>query len=359
MSAAEARICAVLAALDRLRAPPVAPLSDGLSEAGAAAGLASALDAITAEGLAEALGDAPELPASMALIAAGGVFVSPIEWAALAAAGGVALQIKAPSASPALCEALVAALAAEGLPATLLSGREIPEDTPVILAFGSDETLLALARAHPRQRLVGYGHAFSAALWAPVDRDPEARRAAMRDLAVDMSLFDSRGCMAPTALFTTDDPLRVEEALLDALAETERAWPRGALAPALGPLLRERAGLARIRGRAAERGAYGALTLPVEYFRPVAAPRVAVIHPVPDLEAVGRALEGWPGRRSTLGTNLGVGDLPAFTQPFSRVCPLGTMQSPPFPRQHDGRPMLGAIAAADDGPALRARLEPA
>ena len=348
----------MLAALERLSALPAGPLSEGLSEANAAEGLAAALQAITAEGLRAALDGAGDLPASMALIAAGGVFVAPIEWAALAAAAGVALRIKAPSAGPALCVALVEALAAEGLPASLLSGHEIPEEIPVILAFGSDETLLTLAEAHPARRLVGYGHAFSAAFWAPVDSSPEARREAMRALARDISLYDSRGCMAPTALFTTDDPLLVESALLAALAEEEQRRPRGVVAPAFGPLMRERAGLARIRGRAAERGAFSVLTLPVEYFRPIALPRAAVVIPVADLDAPTAALQGWPGLRSTLGTNLEVGQLPAWARRFSRVCALGQMQTPPFPRSHDGRPMLGAIAGADDGPTLRARIKP-
>ena len=354
MTGAEGRIEAVLRALARLGAREAGPLGEGLGAECAREGLAAAVGMLTAEGLRAELASVPgPLPAGALLVCAGGVFTAPIEWAALLAAAGVRLWVKPARSAPALPRALVEELSAEGLPVALHEGHAPPDEAPVIVAFGSDGTLRALAEGWPDRRLVGYGHAWSAALWAPSLEGQNIRHQMMIEHARDLWLYDGRGCMAPTALFTTDDPALVESALYEALQQAEGRWPTSPLPPALGPVLRERAGLARVRGRARLGGGFGVLTLPAEHFRPLALGRYATIHPVARLDEVEAALQGWPGLRSTLGVG-GEGAAIRGGLGFSRVCPLGSMQTPPFPRAHDGRPMLGAIAEADDGPRLRA-----
>lgn len=357
MHEAEARISAVLRALARLAEGPAVAWAEGLGEANAEAGLRAAVGAITGEGLrAELQGGVGPLPEGLLLVCAGGVFTAPLEWVALVAAAGIPLWVKPPGAAPAFPRALVAAMAAEGLAVRLHEGRDVPAEASVILAFGSDETLRALASAWPDRRLVGYGHAWSAALWWPDVQDSTSRHSWMSHYALDLCHYDGRGCMAPTALFVLDDPAQVEAELYDALERAEARWPAGPLPGALGPLLRERVGLARVLGRAKLGRGFGVLTLPLDRFRPFGLPRHAVIHPVADHGEIERALAGWPGLRSTLGAggpSVWPSRWPDWTRVFTRICPLGTMQTPPFPRLHDGRPMLASIATADDGPRLR------
>ncbi len=349
MSAEEDRVGRVLAALERLRRADPTPWSQGLSPEGARLALEAAAGAITAEGLRAELRTPGRRPRAAAVIVAWGVFTSPLEWVALLAAAGVEPLLKPPSADPAFSAALVEALLAEGLPARLLAGRELPPEAELILAFGSDPTMEALAEQHPDRRLVLHGHRFSLALV----HEGADLHAAARALALDHALYDTRGCMAPVAVLTDADPQALGEALYDALAEAQARWPRGpARLPALAARLRERAGLARVRGRARLGEGFAVLELPPRHFVPEALPRVAVIHPLGALDEAAALLEPWRPHLSTLGASLVTREgedprAPAFAGWFSRVCPLGTMQVPPFPRRHDGRPMLGSLVGED------------
>lgn len=334
------RVDRVMAALARLRALDPAPPSQGLSPEGARLALDAALDAITPEGLEKERSTPGQRPACVALIAAWGVFTSPLEWVALLAAAGVAVRLKPPSRDPAFCQALARVFAAEGLDVTLLPDRALPPEARVVLAFGSDQTMATLRERWPDRRLVQHGHRFSLALAA----DPATASA----LARDLTLYDTRGCMAPVCVLVPGEPAPLARALAAALEETEHLCPRGPLEPELGPLWRERAGLARVRGAAIEGPGWAVLTLPAQHLLPVALPRMAVLHPIPSLEAASELLLPWRAQLSTLGAAWCASEgqtaaLPAWAGWFPRVCPLGAMQTPPFPRLHDGSPMLGSL----------------
>lgn len=344
MNADSARITRVLAALDRLDALDPTPWSQGLSPEGARLAWRCARDAITAAGLARELATPGERPRAVIVLVAAGVFTSPLEWVALLAAAGIAVLLKPPAREPAFCEALAAALRAEDLPVTLFAGHALPAEGEVVLAFGSDSTMAALEAAWPGRRLVLHGHRFSAALVA--DGAELDRKAAA--FARDLALYDTRGCMAPVALFTTADPDALAPALAAALAEAEARWPAGPASAAAAPRLRERAGLARVIGKEIAGDRWRVLQLPLARFHPEALPRVAVVHAAPSLEAVADALAPYRAHLSTLGADLVSREGedprgPAWLGWFPRVCPLGAMQAPPFPRRHDGRPMLGSI----------------
>lgn len=350
MIQAERRIARVLAALARLRARPAASLAPGLSPAGARAALDLAIRAITADGLRAELGTAGRRPRSVAVICAAGVFTAPLEWIVLFAAAGCKVFAKAPSAEPEFVAALVEDLAAERLPVELRRDRELPSSTEAVVAFGSDATMAEIARLWPASVHSLYGHRFSLAFlsWRAVAR-PDRLRLAASALARDLALYDSAGCMAPVAIFTDGPADVVVAALSEALAEVETVLPRGALAPAHGPALRARVMLARARGQVREGPAWAALSLPDTMFLPSALPRVAMVHPVAGPERLAEILGPWRGQLSTIGSDLVPAegqldaDAPAFLRWAPRTCPLGAMQTPPFPRRHDGRPMLGSI----------------
>lgn len=322
----------VLAGLGRLSALDPAPLSDGLHPDNARACLDAAISAITAQGLRTASAEAGVRPEEVTLIAAAGVFTSPIEWVALLLASGCRLRIKAPSRTPELCMALAECMAAEGLPVRADTQRSLgaPE---AIIAFGGDASMAAIQAATPGARHSLYGHRFSIAL---VTADPQA---AAQGLARDAALYDGRGCMAPTAVFTTGDPVALAHALAPAMEAAQAALPRGEVDPMLGPEWRRRTGLARVLGHCIETTDWAVPVLPAAHFHPIALPRMLPIHGVKTLDELARTLAPWSHQLSTCGT-----DTPDAAPTGSlRICQIGQMQTPAFPRDHDGRSMLGGI----------------
>jgi hypothetical protein len=322
----------VLGGLARLRARDAEPLSQDLSPENARVCLDAALDAITREGLETELATPGTRPQRVTLVCAYGVFTSPIEWTALLLAAGCAVHLKAPSRDATLCAALAADMAAMGLSITVSTDRDLRAPNAVI-AMGDDATMDAVRDATPNAIHALYGHRFSVAL---VTGDAEA---AAPLLARDAALYDGRGCMAPAAVFTSGDAHALAAALAAALAEIEATLPRGRFDPALGPEWRRRMGLARVLGTVHGGHAWAALVLPAAHFTPMALPRVLPVHAIDSVPALAAHLGPWRDHLSSCGTD----DLDCAVPGFHRVAPLGTMQTPPFPRVHDGRPMLGSI----------------
>ena len=337
----EARIPRVLAALERLRGQDPGPLSQGLAPASAAVGLKAAIDAVTAEGLRAALATQGSRPPDVTVVVAWGVFTSPIEWVALFAAAGCRVHLKAPSRGPDLCACLAEAFAQQGLPVTASADRTLGEPSAVV-AFGSDEGVLDVVAATPNAQHTRFGHRFSVALFSG---DPRAVAA----LARDHALYDTRGCMAPAAIFCLGDPEAFTQDLLAVLPQVEETLPAGAPVPGLGPELRRRRALAAATGQARLAGDWEVHQLPAEHFVPTALPRVCTVVPVADLAEVERILLPWRPWLSSLAADLsGIEDrdLPTLRRlqaAFPRVVAPGKLQEPTFPRLHDGIDMLGAI----------------
>lgn len=336
-----ARIDAVLRALDRLRRAPARPLGQGLSEENATECLGLAVAAIRREALEAELATPGARPPDVTLVAAWGVFTSPLEWACVLAAAGVRLHLKAPARDPAFCAALAAALSAEGLAVTCDTARDLG-DPSAILAFGSDETVAALRAQHPGARVVGFGHRFSAALCRA---DPGLAQG----LAWEHALYDTRGCMAPTATFVLGDPAPLHDALVEALPLVELALPRGAPDPALGPEWRRRVGLARAVGRVSQGEGWTVATVPPEHFVPAALPRLLTLVPVEGGAHLQRILAPWRPWLSSLSTDDvrrpidAPGPWASVHAWFPRVTTLGSLQRPALPRRHDGVAMLGSL----------------
>ena len=339
-----ARIDRVLRGLARLRRLDAGPLSQGLSPENAAECMGLALSAVTAEGLRASLHPRGARPPDVTVVVAAGVFTSPIEWAALYAAAGMSVHLKAPALDPGLCEVLAAALQQEGLPVTCSTDRDLGQPAAVV-AFGSDATVAAVRAAHPRARVVGFGHRFSAALCVA---DPSLAQG----IGWEHALYDTRGCMAPAAVFVLGDPAPLHDALAEAMPLVEAALPVGPPDPALGPEWRRRLGLARATGRVTVGSGWAVATVPPDRFIPAALPRLVSLVPIDGGAHLHRILEPWRPWLSSLSTD----DLrrpivapaewgPAFAA-FPRHTTLGSLQRPGLPRHHDGRSMLGCLLQA-------------
>lgn len=323
------RVERVLAALQRLRPPT----GEGLSVPVAAAGLEAAVAGVSRVGLLRELSTPGRRPERVSIVCAEGVFAAALEWAALYAAAGCALLLKAPVRSPGFVYQLSDVLAEAGFPVGATTSRDL-EAPDVVVAFGADETLAEIKATWPAARHVGFGHRFSVA-WLS---GPEDVPAAVADLV----MYDTRGCMAPAAMFTPADRAdEVAAALAAALAGAAAVGPPEA---ALGPELRRRVGLARARGSVIEGEGWAVLTMPATSLMPSTLPRVAMLHPVEAPEVLAAALRPWRHQLSSLG-----GESPwlAGVRPwFPRWCPLGELQRPRMPRLHDGVAMLGCVVEA-------------
>lgn len=288
-----------------------------LSPAGARFALDAALDAW--DDLPRHV-DRP-VPAHTVVVPASTVFTAPLEWAAVLLARGGKVTIKAPRA----LEAWFAQVArSTDLPLVSTVDRAVLMSADRVVLMGSDATLAGL-QTGLGERLLGFGHRFSVAWW----EDP----AHAEDLALDLALYDGRGCMSPVAVFSPIPDAAAR--LADAMAALEVRLPRGRLTPAEGASVRERTALARVLGRATVGPAWAVLELPVERFTPAGLPRVATVHTA-SFPAFLAAIEPFAPSLSVLGT-----DRP--TGLTVRECALGRMQLPPLDRLHDGVDWLRAI----------------
>jgi len=325
-----------LNALAGLRSLDAIGLGQGLSAENAQACLDQAIRPLHAETLAAAVQAAGHLPKSICIVVPPGVFTIPIEWTAIATAGGAAVHLKAPSADPALCRALADAFSTAGLDVSWSTDRDLPL-VDAIIAFGGDDTVASISDQHPHTPVLGYGHRFSVAF---VGGDPLA---AAGPIALDTARYDTRGCMAPTAVFTTTDPTVLAKAIAKQMGAAEQRTPRGKVGGALGPEWRRRLGLARVLGQVWTGEKWAVTVTPPAHFVPSSLPRMVNIYPVADIDELRAVLSPWAPSLSTLGTDtLGL-KLPGI----HRECALGSMQAPPIPRSHDGRLMLAGLVDQD------------
>ncbi len=221
------------------------------------------------------------------------------------------------------------------------------ETADAVVAHGADESIAAIrARVPPHRVFIGHGHKLSLAVVGPGAELAPAAEAA----ALDIALYDGRGCLSPAYVGVVDRPAGRAAAFVQALAGAlERLaieLPRGRLEAS------EEAGLHELRARAAvregvrlemsERGTEWTVILEPSGSRP--APGLLRCIPVIPLSGAGE-LEGWCGQLAPHLSSLGhVGwaeGKDELTRALrlgggSRVCPLGRMQFPPIDWNHDG-----------------------
>lgn len=291
-----------------------------------------------------------------------------IPTASFAALGLPLLAGSAVYAKPAAADPLSPSLFAESLRAIDAGvGRalQLGDDVAVlgaadaVVVHGRDETVAELRERVPVGRpFLGYGHKLSAgAVGSEAPLDCAAAR-----LALELALYDGRGCLSPAQVLVEDEPPGRARALADALAaELERLareLPRGPLSDA------ERAWLHDVRGACAAREDAELVLSPGSTEWTVAVGRFeggAPFHgqlrcvpliPVRGLDEIAIRLAALAPHLSCVG-HIGFGrrdrDLAqrVLEAGGSRLCPLGRMQLPPLGWHHDGgeplRPLLGLL----------------
>ena len=306
--------------------PQIAAWAQGISPPNAQWGFEHCIQSIDENGLVDVLSKGVR-PHQIAIVVSYGVFVSGLEWIAMAAASGAEVLIKAPKEGAQIYEDFASALQAEGLPVRCTTHYDLGQPDWII-AFGSNETIQKLHRQYPSTPIQSYGHRFSLAV-------VDAQKSDVQALARSILAYDTRGCMAPVACFVLNHTPEWDSALAEALHADSLQYPAGAADPLLGPERRRRMGLASIYGRTIQLSDAMLLTIPSDFFFPTALPRTAVIHPLENISQLHNILQPWIDQISSIGWDI-ASDPPDFNV---RIVPVSELQRPSFPRHHDGQPM--------------------
>jgi len=263
---------------------------------------------------------------------------------ALASLAGSAVVVKSGHrdtvSAPAFQRALAAvdpALAATVVPVSWPHDAALDDlllDAPLAVLTGHDETVATLAE-RATGRVLGHGTRYGALLIdtsAPVD---------YAGAALDVALYEQRGCLSPHVCWVVGDPERVADGLADALLVLAERLP-----PASAPV--EERGAVRAfldeaawSGAGVQAGAWGAVVRePSSSFRPTCGARTIRVLPLRDAEMLPECFE--PNALECLGTNV---PPPAGLRArgVARVCPLGRMQQPPLSWPRGQRPALGSL----------------
>jgi hypothetical protein len=231
-----------------------------------------------------------------------------------------------------------------------------------VSATGSDETIASVrARVTSPRRLLVAGHRLSVAALGPEAIAGEALNRACEAIALDVALWDQLGCLSPIAIYVTSTDSKrlaaVAAALAACLEAAEESLPRGEIDPAAAASVTRERAEAEMRaatGRAvqvfASEGTKWTVILEDD-----ASPRPAPLHrfvrviPVAGEAALGAALSSF--RRHLAAVALeGFGpDSGALVRTLadlgvSRICPVGSLQSPPLDWPHEGRDLIRPLA---------------
>lgn len=311
-----------------------------LSSRGVQAAMSASLNACDEETLAyvKGLGGATYPRVTLAL--ASTVATAAVEWCAVLLARGSALTLKVSATDHGVCPLLVHYAAQHGLPLTMTTDRAALQEADLVIAMGSDETIETIrTRLENQTTFLGFGHRFSAA-WVP--QEVATDRNTWMQLALDLALHDSRGCMSPLAIFTDADQNQVLPLARQAMREAEAAIPRGHLAPIEGAQIRGRGSLAQATGALAGAENWSVHILPVGFFEPLVLPRSMGIYTCTDRGEALSALQPYSEWLSIVGIPNTSSPEPWLELGAERTCRLGEMQSPPLIRVHNGIDWLRA-----------------
>lgn len=230
----------------------------------------------------------------------------------------------------------------------------------LLVAAGDDATIADLAH-RARGRFIGHGHRISFAL---VTQEPAADHATAAALALDVALWDQRGCLSPQLCFVEGDrdvATAFAARVGDQLAQLAVSLPPAQ--PSIGDRLavrrlRDESEWATFDGERASLFAAGdeaAGTVVVEprpVFRPSPLGRSLRVMPIPSWTALGEILR--PHRGVLEGAGLAAE--PERWRPLAaaleasgvhRVSPLGAMQRPPLGWRQGGRARLASWFEGD------------
>ena len=100
--------------------------------------------------------------------------------------------------------------------------------------------------------------------------------------------------------------------------------------------------LALATGRLLQGDKWAVMRIPPENFIPSPLTRTACIYSVDSLAETRGVLAPWMEKLSSVALDLDGREI--HLEGVPRVCPVGELQRPIFPRQHDGFPMWASVA---------------
>ena len=221
--------------------------------------------------------------------------------------------------------------------------RLAPGPADHVWAYGADETLAQLRESLPTGCVLhAHGTGFGVAVVENASDDDDMRdpdRLA-EELALDMLLFDQRGCLSPRALLF-GGPQRAFEhfgrRLAAALDDAEVACPRGWLESAEIADARRVADATRMTGSLipAGKGWVGLVNEGAAALLPPAGRHIVMLR----TDSPTRWLTSHRASLTAVGLSATDVTLEAIREalPNARFSPLGSMQSPPFDGPVDGR----------------------
>jgi hypothetical protein len=316
------------------------------------------------------IAQSPQTPPCDALAILPGNVIGPtIATAYCAAAAGTRLLLKSSSRELALAEIVAAQFAtlrpelASGLSTMRWSGGDEDFEGKIfrsvrrIVAFGSDDTIGDIRRRAPAGvTVIGYGSSYSVGYVAAASD----RTAAASAAALDVALFDQRGCLSPQTIYVEGDEAKAivfAHALADQLASLAERLPRARAGENERAAAAEFLRRLRVRAMAPVTHALDTVLLGNElagapnyivgvedFGEPVCAGfgRIVIVKPATGIAEAARAISSLKHRLDTIGVaGVEAGREAAFAACGARrICTLGEMQRPPFgyrPRISDFR----------------------
>jgi len=227
--------------------------------------------------------------------------------------------------------------------------EELPDDwlrqARAWVVFGRDETISHFrALVGPDVLLEAHPHRVSLGL---VFADPHG--ASARHAARDASLFDQRGCLSPHDFYVQGDARNYAATLAVEMARQEAINPRGPLTPSEAAEIHSLRTSLRFRAASDPRvqlwESDGNTAWTVIYeedpaFTASCLNRVVYVKPLPaDLPTALGPARTWVGAIGIWPATPDHAEIAATLTP-SRICPLGTMQDPPWTWHQEGRQTL-------------------
>jgi hypothetical protein len=281
--------------------------------------------------------------------------------------------LKSSSTEPLFAPAFVAALGerepalAAAIAAVTWEGGDHAREAGVlagverIVAYGWGAALADLERRAPG-KVIGYGPKTSLAVIAKDAVTPETAAA----LASDVALFDQRGCLSVTAVYTDGDAPHLARLLARELAHLAHRWPPGPATPAELSAVQQQRLEAQLAGcdlhavekiqvgknQEASEPSIAAGTVMIDFnpsFRGPSGPRCVRIHPLPDLADLPALLAPWQGflQGAALAGNFAHPlATPLTALGVSRIAPPGALQHPDALWHNGGVHPLDILAPA-------------
>ncbi|RMD98713.1 MAG: hypothetical protein D6812_12970, partial [Deltaproteobacteria bacterium] len=228
---------------------------------------------------------------------------------------------------------------------------QVPE---AVVVHGSDETLQTLrAFLTPKQTWIGYGHRTSVALIGRERVEGEEGGRVAQALAEDVALLDQRGCLSPRSVYLETSPegaRRFANRLAEALDAIEARLPSPPLLPGEVSGILALRSLAALRGARlwnAERPNWTILLHPTLALEASGLHRVVNLFAVRDLEELSPLFHRHRNRLQGMGLAVAPERQMAIAEAFpffSRYCPIGRMQRPPFSWPQDRFRSLAKMA---------------